>query len=110
ATLDEGIAKLTVAAKRQVTECARQAETWSGAVTGTPSFFSSLLDAFDRSGVSDDKLRSRIASATRSCDASYAGFSTYLMQVYMPKARENDSTPESRYQLGVRSFLGTEID
>jgi uncharacterized protein (DUF885 family) len=99
-----------VAAKRQVRECAAQAEIWSGLRPGQPSFFNSLLDSFDRSGVSSPALRGDLESGVRAAESAYARFRAYLLDEYLAKAADADGVGRERYTLNSRSFNGCELD
>jgi len=99
-----------VAAKRQARECAAQAEIWSGVRSGQPSFFSSLLDSFDRSGVAAPSLRADIDAGVRAAEAAYAGLRTYLLDEYLPRAADADGVGRERYALNSRAFNGCELD
>ena len=56
-TLDEGLRRGLVVAKRQARETAEQCDVWIGAAEGHESFFSGLVSAFDESGVNSLGLR-----------------------------------------------------
>jgi uncharacterized protein (DUF885 family) len=109
-TLDEGIAKKRTVAARQVRECARQARVWSGQQDGQPSFFASIGEQFDRSGIDDEALRNDVHAGVRTADEAYAAFERYLLDTYLPRAVERDGAGRDRYKLGVRTFVGAELD
>jgi uncharacterized protein (DUF885 family) len=110
ASLARGLAEGKVAARRQAIECAKQAETWSGLKPGTPSFFSTLLDAFDRNGISDGGLRAGLEGAVRGAEAGYAEIRGFLLDTYAPKATERDGAGRERYALNSRVFNGADLD
>ncbi len=109
-SLDAGVARTAVAAKRQARECASQAEIWSGRRSGTPSFFASLSDAFARGSVDSDALRADIDDGVRGAEAAYDEMRTYLLDTYMPKAADGDASGRDRYALMSRQFNGATLD
>jgi len=109
-TLDEGIARGRTVARRQVEECARQAHVWSGQQEGQPSFFASIAEGFERSGITNDGLRNDVHAGVRAADEAYASFERYLREDYAPHAVERDGAGRDRYRLGVRAFVGAELD
>lgn len=109
-TLGEGIAKGRTVARRQVIECARQAEVWSGQKDGQPSFFTSIRTDFERSSIDDATLRADVESGVRAADEAYADFRRYLLDEYLPHAVERDGAGRDRYELGVNTFVGAKLD
>ena len=109
-TLDEGLRRGTPAARRQAEEGAVQAETWSGQVEGKPSFFDMLRDAFDRSSVAADGLRTDLDEGARGAKTAYGDMARYLREHYLPRAAEREAAGPDRYQLFSRVFLGAAID
>ena len=110
ASLSKGLAEAKVAAKRQALQCAGQAETWSGLKAGTPSFFSTLVDAFDGGGVNTDGLRADLERGVRGAEQAYAELRSFLLDTYLPKAAERDGSGRERYALNSRVFNGAELD
>jgi uncharacterized protein (DUF885 family) len=110
ATLAEGLRKGKPAARRQVLESARQAETYSGQVPGSPAFFTGLLDAFDASGIQSAGLRGQLETAAAGANEAYAGHARYLKETYFDGASERDGVGAERYQLNSRVFNGTSLD
>ncbi|HLB23581.1 MAG TPA: DUF885 domain-containing protein, partial [Dehalococcoidia bacterium] len=110
ASLSKGLAEAKVAAKRQALQCAGQAETWSGLKAGTPSFFSTLVDAFDGGGVNTDGLRADLERGVRGAEQAYAELRSFLLDTYLPKAAERDGAGRERYALNSRVFNGAELD
>jgi uncharacterized protein (DUF885 family) len=109
-TLLEGLRRGLPAARRQVRECAAQAAIWSGQ-RGRPSFFSTLLDAYDATpALSSDALRADIETGVRASEAAYAELRTFLETEYLPRATERDAAGRERYQLMSRQFNGCELD
>ncbi len=109
-SLQQGLAQGKVAAKRQAVECAKQAETWSGQRPGTAAFFSTLLDAFDRSGIAANGLRADLEKNANAASAAYGDMRAFLTDTYLPKADERDGCGPERYALNSRVFNGTELD
>jgi uncharacterized protein (DUF885 family) len=108
--LDAGVQRGVVAAQRQATACARQADTWGGVDgDGTP-FFLGLVDELDEAGINDGSLRPELENAARRATAAYAAFGRYLVDEYMPHAPERDAVGGERYARLARSFTGTLLD
>ncbi len=109
ATLLEGLRRGMPAARRQVQECARQAAVWSG--QNAPSFFSTLLDAYDATpAVASDALRADLEAGVRASEGAYAEMRTFLETEYLPQATERDAAGRERYQLMSRQFNGCELN
>jgi len=109
-TLNAGIEKGLVAAKRQARECQRQAEIWSGQREGARSFFDILFESFETSDVDSDGLAKDVAEGVRAAKEAYAEMARYLRDEYEPKASEGEAAGEERYKLMNRVFLGASID
>jgi uncharacterized protein (DUF885 family) len=109
-SLSQGLAARKVAAKRQVEECAKQAETWSGLKPGSPSFFSTLLDAYEGAGVGSASLKSDLEAGVRGAEDAYAALRSFLLNDYQPKAADRDGCGPERYALNSRVFNGCELD
>jgi uncharacterized protein (DUF885 family) len=109
-SLSQGLAKGQVAAKRQVEECAKQAETWSGLKPGTPSFFSTLVEAYDRVNVGTAALKTDLEAGVRGAEQAYAELRAFLLNDYLPKAADRDGCGPERYALNSRVFNGCELD
>lgn len=109
-SLQEGLNRGLTTSKRQATECARQAQVWSGNVKGQASFFAGLLNAFDESGVNSTSLRSEIEKGIESANRAYSESGDFLTNTYAPAATEEDAVGAERYSLAARAFNGTELD
>ena len=109
-SLDAGLAEGIVAAKRQAREASSQAEIWSGNRAGTPSFFSTLLDAFGRSDVESDALRRDLAAGIMAAEDAYAQMAKYMLDTYLPKAVERDGCGAERYRMNAAYFTGMKLD
>ena len=110
ATLLEGLARGMPAAQRQARECAKQAAIWSGQ-QGTPSYFSTLLDAYNViPALASESLRADIEAGVRASEGAYAELRTFLEHAYVPRATERDASGRERYQLMSRQFNGCEVD
>ena len=109
-TLEAGLQRGTPAAKRQARECARQAGIWSGRQPGQPSFFSTLLDAFDESAIASDSVRADLAEGARVAAEAYATLAGYLADDYAPKAVARDGVGRDRYSLNAKYSSGCTLD
>ena len=108
-TLDEGLSKGTASSKRQAAECAKQAQTWTGA-NGQPSFFHGLLDNFELSGISNSALQKDIETGTKVAAQAFSEMGAYLISKYLPKADARELVGKERYALSSRAFNGIELD
>ena len=109
-TLDEGIVRERVAARRQVEACATQAEFWSGHGEGATSFFRGLAEEFGSSGVESPGLATELRNAAGAASGACAAFGRYLRRRYLQLARPRDAVGADRYALGVRVYNGDELD
>lgn len=109
-SLEQGLAQGKVAARRQAEECAKQAETWSGQKPGTPPFFSTLVDAFDASGITANGLRADLEKNATAASAAYGEMRVFLADTYLPKADPRDGCGRERYGLNSCVFNGADLD
>ena len=108
-SLQEGLRQGKPSSRRQASECARQARTWTGQADGAGSFFDGLVDAFDASPAASDALRRDVIAGAQAATAAYADMGRYLSEEYLPKASELDAVGAERYSLSARAFNGTDI-
>ena len=109
-TLDEGLGRGLVVARRQALETADQCDVWSGAAEGHTPFFRGLVEAFDESGVPAAGLRADLEAAAQTADGAVADTARYLRDTYAPGAAERDAVGEERYSLAARVYNGIELD
>jgi uncharacterized protein (DUF885 family) len=95
-----------VAALRQVSKVAEQAETWAGLKDET-GFFSTL--ASGAKGVSD-KLRAELDQAANAAQEAYAEFAGFLRAELAPLAPVKDAVGPDVYKLWSRVFTGAALD
>ena len=108
--LEEGLRRKLPPARRQVLECAKQCEVWSGQVEGTEPFFATLLTAYDTADVDSESLRTELEGGTLTATAAYREMGTWLRDRYLASANPADPVGADRYALGARAFNGTELD
>ncbi|MEX0761750.1 MAG: DUF885 domain-containing protein [Dehalococcoidia bacterium] len=108
-SLSEGVRRGLTSSRRQAGGAARQAMVWSGSGEA-PSFFATLLDAYDRAGIGDDALRSDLERGVTAASEAYADLAWYLQDEYMPAADEKDGVGNDRYALHSRSYNGVDLD
>ncbi len=108
-SLSEGVRRGLTASRRQAGGAAQQAMVWSGSGE-SPSFFASLLDAYDNTGIGDDALRSDLERGATAASEAYADLARYLQDEYMPAADEKDGVGSDRYALHSRSYNGVDLD
>ena len=109
-TLDVGLRRGLVVAKRQARETAEQCDVWIGAAEGHESFFRGLVSAFDQSGLDSPGLRSDLESGARVADQGIENMARFLREDYIPRAAERDAVGEERYSLAARVYNGIELD
>ena len=129
-TLEEGLSRGLVVARRQASETAAQCDVWTGAAEGHESFFQALVESFDRSGSAcglgastagaplrprgeagiSAGLRSDLAAAASIAEQGVADMARFLRETYVPGASERDAVGEERYSLGARVYNGVELD
>ena len=109
-TLEEGLSRRLVVAKRQASETADQCDVWTGAAEGHESFFQALVDAFDGSDVDSAGLRADLAAAASTAEEGVTDMARFLRDTYVPDASERDAVGEERYSLGARGYNGIELD
>ena len=109
-TLEEGLARDLVVAKRQAIETAAQCDIWNGSVEGHQSFFEGLLDDFRQSGIESESIESDLKAAAESANRGIADIAEFLRETYIPGASDRDAVGEERYSLGARVYNGIELD
>ena len=109
-TLEEGIQRGAVVAKRQAVETAGQCDIWNGSSEGHESFFDSLINAFQQSDVYSNSLESDLRAAAESANRGVAEIARFLRDTYIPKASDQDAVGQERYSLGARVYNGVELD
>ena len=109
-TLEEGLSRGLVVARRQASETAGQCDVWTGTAEGHASFFQALVEAFDQSDVASSGLRSDLVAASETAEEGVADMARFLRDTYVPGASEQDAVGEERYSLGARVYNGVELD
>ena len=109
-TLEAGLSRGYVVARRQASETAGQCDVWTGAAEGSASFFQALVDAFDESGVDSAGLRSDLDAAASTAEEGVAEMARFLRETYVPGASDRDAVGEERYSLATRGYNGIELD
>ena len=99
ASLETGLARGVMAARRQAVECAKQAHRWGGTENDERPFFLTLLDDFDAAGLKNRLLRDHLEQRARRATAAYAALGRYLADEYAPKAPVDDPVGPERYAL-----------
>jgi uncharacterized protein (DUF885 family) len=110
AALEAGIERGVVAAQRQATACAQQADTWGGVNADGAPFFEALVAEYEAKGIGDDALHNALSRAAEHATAAYAALGRYLVSEYLPHAATRDAVGAERYGLLARSFTGTQLD
>ncbi len=105
ATLEEGLSRRMVSARRQVEACAVQCDVWGGRKAEGSSFFDALARRYP-GGPSAGEL----AQGARMAGQAFLDFGTWLRQNYLPEAATADAVGRERYLLAARYFTGSELD
>jgi uncharacterized protein (DUF885 family) len=92
-----------IAARRQVSACARQCAEWSAPDTG---FFLGLAGRVQAAGT----LRTELDAAAAAASAATAEMGRFLETELLPLARVPDAAGRERFALHSRHFLGAVID
>lgn len=108
-TLEEGQRKGIPSTRRPVAEAVTKSMTYGGAA-GIPTFFQSLMEAFDKTGIADEDFRDDLEAAVAGAAVSYIRFGRFLSEQFMDTAIERDAVGSELYQLSSRSFNGIELD
>jgi uncharacterized protein (DUF885 family) len=109
-SLDQGVQRGVVAARRQAVACAQQADSWGGVTGDTTPYFVGLAEAHRAADLGDDGLATAIDDSAQRATAAYASFGRYLVEEYLPHAEERDAVGEERYARLARAFTGTRLD
>ncbi|MFN2451987.1 MAG: DUF885 domain-containing protein [Candidatus Dormibacteria bacterium] len=107
-TLHTGLRRGLAASRRQAIACAEQGRVWSDSDPGR-GFFAGLVERHHRAA-DGDGLSARLTAAARAAATAYAEAATWLETVYAPSAAAEDAVGIDRYRIGVRVFLGTQLD
>lgn len=99
-SLAAGASQGLVAAQRQASEAATQAERYADGET-----FQAVVDAYGHG-----PLREQLASAAASAHAAYAQTARWLREHYHPQATDRDAVGPERYAVASRVALGAGID
>ncbi|OZM74448.1 DUF885 domain-containing protein [Amycolatopsis antarctica] len=98
-----------VAALRQVSKVAGQAETWAG-LHGTTGYFRALVAAADEVAEVPADLRERLGRAADRAQEAYAELAGFLRAELAPRAPNKDAVGEDVYRLWSRYFTGAAFD
>ncbi len=105
ATYESGLDLGVRASRRQAISTARQCATW-----GSDRWFDSLADEADRSTQLSESVRSEIRRRADGANRAFGELARYLEFEYAPRAEPTDGCGPERYALGVRQFLGADLD
>jgi uncharacterized protein (DUF885 family) len=106
ASLLAGARAGNVAALRQISKVAEQAEVWAG-LRGEPGFFDTLV-----TGARDvpESLREELRRDAGAAQEAYAELAGFLRAELAPLAPAKDAVGEDVYRLWSRYFVGAELD
>ncbi|MFI0487586.1 DUF885 domain-containing protein [Actinomadura sp. 9N215] len=97
-SLERACARGRVAARRQVVRNARECRD-------VPAYLAELAGRYG-----DGPLRGGLDAAVRAASAALVEFAGFLTGELAGRAPERDALGADRYRLGVRDFLGTDLD
>jgi uncharacterized protein (DUF885 family) len=78
-SLDEGIRRGVVAARRQAVACAQQADSWGGVTDDTTPYFIGLAEEHRAADLGHDGIANALDESARHATAAYASFGRYLV-------------------------------
>jgi uncharacterized protein (DUF885 family) len=105
ATLEEGLSRRFVSARRQVEACAAQCDVWGGRGAEGSSFFHQLVGRYP-GGPNGAEL----GAAAQMAAQTFLDFGTWLRRSYLPGAAIADGVGRERYALAARYFTGSDLD
>ncbi len=108
-TLRAGIDRSVVPAVRQVEECAKQCDTWSGRA-GNPPFFQTIVDGWEATGIDDATTSRALSDAAAAGSAAFLRFGAFLREELAPVANPRDAVGPDRYLVEARGFTGATLD
>jgi uncharacterized protein (DUF885 family) len=108
-TLRTEAARGHIAARRQITECARQSDNWNGA--SGDNFWEGLLSRLtvDGRAITGD-LAASLSDGARTASQGIADFGRFLREELAPLAPAKDAVGREKYARGSRFFLGSTVD
>jgi uncharacterized protein (DUF885 family) len=110
-SLVDGLARGTVAARRQAEGAARTAAVCAGVEAEGDEPAQSWFDAFTAQYAGPDTaLGERLRAAAAAATSAYAGIAVYLREEYAPAAGEDDGVGRDRYVALARVHCGADID
>ena len=109
-TLQLGLDRGLVAARRQAEVCAGQCRVWSGGSPGSPSYFSTLADRYEAEAGADPALVDDLHTGAAHAAAAFADLERFLTTDYAPRAPARDGVGPERHALWRRAVLGAEVD
>jgi uncharacterized protein (DUF885 family) len=110
-SLEAGLERDVVAARRQALAAAGQAITWGGEGAGAgEAFFERMVSEAESVEGLSPALRDQLDEAAVLASAAYADFGTWLRDVYAPAAAGTDAVGRDRYLRWAAASLGAEID
>jgi uncharacterized protein (DUF885 family) len=112
-SLEAGVRRGVVAARRQAVACAQQADAWGGvggANGAERPYFLGLVDEHAATDLHDEALGASLEHSAQRATEAYASFGRYLVDEYLPHADEHDAVGAERYARLARAFTGTQLD
>jgi uncharacterized protein (DUF885 family) len=109
-TLQLGLDRGVVAARRQAEVCAEQCRVWSGGSPGAPSYFSALADRYQMRPGANPALTGDLRAGAGQAAAAFAELGRFLTSDYAPRAPARDGVGPERHALWRRAVLGAEVD
>lgn len=109
-TLQVGVERGFVGARRQVQDCAQQAQIWATGGEGVEGFFGGLVPSFEHSDIDNEALAVELRDASVVAADGYTEFGRFLAEEYAPSADERDGVGDERYLRSARAYNGIELD
>lgn len=103
-SLQVGLDRGVLAARRQAVEGARQADRYAGLEEAAPTYDGLLA------GYGDGPIRTELEDAARVAHGAFQAIAKFLRTEYAPRAPRADGVGAERYAVGSRLSLGARID
>ncbi|MDA8393662.1 MAG: DUF885 domain-containing protein [Candidatus Dormibacteraeota bacterium] len=106
-TLEHGLERHLLAARRQALVAATQCRAWGGGSGASSGYFTSLVATYPGTARA---LGADLTRGAAAADRAYLDLADHLERSYTPRALETDGVGPERYALAARRYLGTRLD
>ena len=106
-TLEHGLERHLLAARRQALVAATQCRAWGGGSGASSGYFTSLVATYPGTA---GALGADLTLGAAAADRAYLDLADHLERSYAPRALAADGVGTERYSLAARRYLGTRLD